>query len=228
MLDINVLKKLENISVLVVEDDENTRVAIAQSLKFYCKKLVTASDGLSGFDAYFKDDFDIVVTDINLPKLNGLEMLDEIKKIAPHLISIVITSYDTNENILASINIGAYYYLRKPIKTQDLQTTIIMATNHLFSDKISFKNGYEYDFKERILYKNANIVQLTKIEARLFHLLVSNIDKTINYEMIESYVWGTKSMSSEALRMIVNKIRLKTDKAIIENFSGVGYKITRG
>lgn len=116
MINENILKKLGNISVLLVEDDENTRLAIAQSLQIYCKNIQTAKGGIEGFEKFFKGEFDIVVTDINLPGLNGLEMLDEIKKRAPHVASIIITSYDTSENMLASIELGAYNYLRKPFK----------------------------------------------------------------------------------------------------------------
>lgn len=225
MLDVNVLSKLANVSVLLVEDDENTRLAITQSLEFYCKKLVSAKDGLEGFECYFKDEFDIVITDINLPNLNGLEMLDEIKKRAPHVRSIIITSYDTSENMLASIELGAYNYLRKPFKIEELQTTIIMATKNLYENRIKFRNIYEYDLGERMLYKDGKAIVLTKIEAKLFFLLVSNLDKVVSYEVIENFVWGEKSMSNEALRMAIKKIRLKTDQNIIENISSVGYKI---
>lgn len=121
MINESILKKLGNISVLLVENDENTRFAIAQSLQIYCKNIQTASDGIEGFEKFFKGEFDIVVTDINLPSLNGLEMLDEIKKRAPHVASIIIiTSYDTSENMLASIELGAYNYLRKPFKIEEL------------------------------------------------------------------------------------------------------------
>ncbi|HDZ5339878.1 TPA: response regulator transcription factor [Campylobacter fetus] len=225
MIDENILKKLKNISVLLVEDDENTRFAITQSLQFYCKKIDVASDGLEGFDKFFKDNFDIVVTDINLPNLNGLEMLDEIKKRAPHVASIIITSYDTSENILASIELGAYNYLRKPFKIEELQITILMATKNLYDNKISLKDDYEYDLASKTLYKDGNMISFTKIESKLLYLLVSNIDKIVSYEMIENFVWGDKAMSSEALRMVIKKIRLKTTNDIIENISGVGYRV---
>lgn len=225
MLDINILSKLKNISVLLVEDDENTKLAITQSLEFYCKKIVSAKDGLEGFNKYFEDIFDIVVTDINLPNLTGLEMLDEIKKRAPQVLSIIITSYDTNENILASIELGAYNYLRKPFKIEELQTAIIMATKNLYEKNIKFQNIYEYDLGNKILLKNDKEISMSKTEAKLFFLLISNINKVISYEIIENFVWGEKSMSSEALRMVIKKIRLKTDQNIIENISGVGYKI---
>ena len=226
MINENILKKLGNISVLLVEDDENTRLAIAQSLQIYCKNIQTAKGGMEGFEKFFKGEFDIVVTDINLPNLNGLEMLDEIKKRAPHVASIIITSYDTSENMLASIELGAYNYLRKPFKIEELQTTILMATKSLFENKIRIKGLYEYDLLGKSLYKNGAPIGLTKIEAKLFFLLASNLDKIVNYETIENFVWGEKPMSSEALRMVVKKIRLKTENDMIENFSGIGYKIS--
>ena len=227
MINENILKKLGNISVLLVEDDENTRLAIAQSLQIYCKNIQTAKGGMEGFEKFFKGEFDIIVTDINLPNLNGLEMLDEIKKRAPHVASIIITSYDTSENMLASIELGAYNYLRKPFRIEELQTTILMATKSLFENKIRLKELYEYDLLGKSLYKNGAPIDLTKIEAKLFFLLASNLDKIVNYETIENFVWGEKPMSSEALRMVVKKIRLKTQNDMIENFSGVGYKIRK-
>ena len=227
MINENILKKLGNISVLLVEDDENTRLAIAQSLQIYCKNIQTAKGGIEGFEKFFKGEFDIVVTDINLPSLNGLEMLDEIKKRAPHVASIIITSYDTSENMLASIELGAYNYLRKPFKIEELQTTILMATKSLFENKIRIKGLYEYDLLDKSLYKNGAPIGLTKIAAKLFFLLARNLDKIVNYETIENFVWGEKPMSSEALRMVVKKIRLKTENDMIENFSGIGYKICK-
>lgn len=66
-----------------------------------------------------------------------------------------------------------------------------------------------------------------KNEAKLFFLLVSNIEKVVSYKVIENYVWSEKSMSNEALRMTIKKIRAKTDGDLIKNISGVGYKLSR-
>ena len=67
---------------------------------------------------------------------------------------------------------------------------------------------------------------MPKNEAKLFFLLVSNIEKVVSYEVIETYVWGEKSMSNEALRMTIKKIRAKTDADLIKNISGVGYRLS--
>ena len=76
-------------------------------------------------------------------------------------------------------------------------------------------------------FKNGEEVQMPKNEAKLFFLLVSNIEKVVSYEVIENYVWSEKSMSNEALRMTIKKIRAKIDTDPIKNISGVGYKLSR-
>ena len=97
-----------------------------------------------------------------------------------------------------------------------------MATKDIFESRIKFKEIYEYDMKSKQLFKNGEEVQMPKNEAKLFFLIVSNID----YEVIENYVWSEKSMSNEALRMTIKKIRVKTDADLIKNISGVGYRLS--
>ena len=80
--------------------------------------------------------------------------------------------------------------------------------------------------KSKQLFKNGEEVQMSKNEAKLFFLLVSNIEKVVSYEVMENYVWSEKSMSNEALRMTIKKIRTKTDANLIKNISGVGYKLS--
>ena len=80
--------------------------------------------------------------------------------------------------------------------------------------------------KSKQLFKNGEEVQMPKNEAKLFFLLVSNIEKVVSYEVIENYVWGEKSMSNEDLRMTIKKIRAKTDTDLIKNISGVGYRLS--
>jgi len=101
-----------------------------------------------------------------------------------------------------------------------------MATKDLFESRIKFKEIYEYDMKSKQLFKNGEEVQMPKNEAKLFFLLVSNIEKVVSYEVIENYVWSEKSMSNEALRMTIKKIRAKTDADLIKNISGVGYRLS--
>lgn len=226
MIDLKVLKKLSQIHVLIVEDDEMTAFALRQSLGMHCKRVDVANDGIEGFEMFEKFKPDIVISDINLPEMNGLDMVHSMHEVCPHLPVIIITSYDTEENISESINQGAYNYLRKPISIEELQTSLLMATKNIYNFQISLDNNFIYDKNNKELVDGeGKVVKLTKLEREIIHLLISNMDKTVDYSTIESYAWQEKSMSIEALRMRIKKIRQKTYNDIIENISGCGYRI---
>lgn len=226
MINIKVLKKLSNIHVLIVEDDKMTVHALKQSLLMYCRRVDVAFDGLKGLELFEKNEPDVVISDINLPELNGLEMVKSMHEVSPHLPVIIITSYDSIENISESINQGAYSYLRKPIAIEELQIALLLATKDINNSQIILDNGFTYCKESKLfLGPNNKEIILTKYEKKLIHLLISNIDQVIEYSTIESYVWQGKSMSPESLRMQIKKIRQKIYPDIIENISSCGYRI---
>lgn len=223
MLDTKVLKKLANIHVLIVEDDEMTAHVIHQSLNFHCKKVDVANNGMEGFEMYEKNRPDVVIADINMPEMSGLDMVKALHEVCPHLPVIIMTSYDSSENMLESINQGVYSYLRKPIRIEELQTALLMATKNIYNSNIKLEDEFHYDCNSKTLYNGYKQIKLTKTEKELVHLLMSNINKVVDFTTIESYVWQEKSMSIEALRMCIKKIRTKSYKDIIQTCSGQGY-----
>lgn len=225
MVDSKVLNKLSNIHVLIVEDDEMTAHVIHQSLNFYCKKVDIANNGIEGFELYEKNKPDVVIADINMPEMSGLEMAEALHEICPHLPIIIMTSYDSSENMLESINQGAYSYLRKPIRIEELQTALLMATKNIYNSNIKLEDDFHYDCASKNLYDGYKLIKLTKTEKELVHLLMSNINKVVDFTTIESYVWQEKSMSIEALRMCVKKIRAESYLKLIESVPGCGYII---
>ena len=226
MLDAKILNKLSNIKVLIVEDDQMTVSSIKQSLSMYCKKVDTAYDGISGFEKFEKFKPDVVIADINMPEMNGLEMVHAMHEISPHLPVIIMTSYDSSENMLESINQRVYSYLRKPIQIEDLQTQLLMATKDIYNSIISLENNFTYNKDTKTLKNEDGVcICFTKTEKKLFHLLISNVDRVVDFTVIENYVWEDKSMSVEALRMCIKKIRAKTYGNVIENVQGCGYRI---
>ncbi len=180
----------------------------------------------ANFELYKKIKHDVVITDISMPHLSGHEMIKAMHRIAPNLPIIVMTSHDSSENILKSIDEGVYSYLRKPIKIEDLQLALLMATKDIYNKTVFLNDKYKYDCSTKELFYGDEVVNLTKTEQDLLYLLVQNLDKVISYETIENYVWNDKSMSREALRMCIKKIRAKTYPKIIQNVWQQGYKMT--
>lgn len=225
MIDTKILKNLSHVHILIVEDDKMTSYALKQSLSMHSQYVQVASDGLEGIEIFERDRPDIVISDINLPKMNGLEMIGWMHQILPNLPVIIMTSYDSSENISESINQGVYNYLRKPIKIEELQLALLMATKDIYNSKVVLEQGFVYDNQKRNLYNANGVVKLTKLEQDLLHLLVCNANQIVDYFSIENYVWQDKSMSLKSLRMCIKNIRVKTYPCIIENISKCGYRL---
>lgn len=149
------LKELRNITILYVEDDEMVRTQTASMLDSIFKKTHIAVDGTQGLEQFkkFKNEIDIIVTDINMPGLTGLQLAEEIYKINSRIPIIITTAYTDEEYLLKSIELNINKYVTKPLKIKDLaicilkevkkyqrevsltKTTQVLATKHLSSEK---------------------------------------------------------------------------------------------
>jgi len=153
---------LENVKVLYVEDDELAREEVADFLDFEVGSLEVASDGEEGLEKFKTFKPDIVITDINMPKMNGLDMAKSIKKISPKTPIIVTSAYSDSDFIIKAIEIGISRYVLKPIDVDELLTMLVKSTKELiFDDTIETQNEY---IKFLIDSNSAFMLVLTKKE----------------------------------------------------------------
>ena len=116
MLDIKKLRDLtSSLDVLYVEDDFQIRESVGLYLKKFFHSVQSACDGSEGLGFYKKGKFDIVITDIEMPKMTGLEMSSKIKKMNPEQNIIIISAYSDSTRFIESILIGIDGYIIKPI-----------------------------------------------------------------------------------------------------------------
>ena len=113
------LIKIKDANILYIEDDEITREQLAQFLSSHCKTLYTASDGEEGFALFEKFKPDIVITDIEMPKLNGLDMTKKIRKLSLST-QIIITAYTKPHYLLEAVNLQLTQYLIKPLSLEKI------------------------------------------------------------------------------------------------------------
>jgi len=106
--------------ILLIEDEKITRITLSNTLKKEGYQVVSSATGQDGLDQFHRDKFDIVITDLRLPKTNGLEILKSIKETAPNCIVIIMTAYATVETAVEALKIGAYDYLTKPFSPDRL------------------------------------------------------------------------------------------------------------
>lgn len=122
------LKELKTITLLYVEDDEMTKAQTVSVFEKIFQKVLTASDGEEGLELFNKniDSIDAIVTDLNLPKMTGLKMAEEIHKISQNVPVIFTTAYTDEDTLLKAISLNVDSYITKPIKIKDLTETILM------------------------------------------------------------------------------------------------------
>ena len=120
-------KQLQLISILYVEDDEIVRAQTEKILDKLFKKVYVAVDGKDGLEIYRKniDDIDVIVTDINMPNINGLDMIKEMNKLKKSIPSIVTTAHSDSTNLLTAIDINIDKYITKPIQIKELTISIV-------------------------------------------------------------------------------------------------------
>ncbi|MDR2790530.1 MAG: response regulator transcription factor [Campylobacteraceae bacterium] len=215
---------LKNFSALLVEDDEIARNMIKQGLKEYFGVFYEAKDGLEGFEAFKKNRIDIIITDIQLPYLSGFEMIQEIQKLKPKQLFVVITAYGTDQNILKSIQNGAVSFLHKPIlDIQDIQRILLFAlAPKVKQPHVNIGGGVSIDFRREIIYKDGEALFLTQLHDKIFWLLCYNLNMLVTYEMIEDYVYEGESVNRRAIQM--SMLRIKKRLGInIENITNAGY-----
>lgn len=116
-----------NTEILIIEDEEEMRIALTEVLIRNGYSVHTASNGIEGLELFNKEPFNMVITDVKMPKISGLEVLKEIKKQSPQIPVIMITAYGTIDNAVEAMREGAFDYILKPFSAEILDDTVLRA-----------------------------------------------------------------------------------------------------
>ena len=106
--------------ILIAEDEEIMRITLKDVLSREGYQVTTADDGQEGLERFKQHDFDLVIADLRMPKLDGIQLLKEIKRLSPETAVIMITAYGTVETAVQAMRLGAHDYLTKPLLIEEL------------------------------------------------------------------------------------------------------------
>ncbi|WP_419258800.1 response regulator [Campylobacter fetus] len=217
------LGKLKGVDILVVEDCDMARTALKLGLKPYCRCYYEASNGYEGIEIFKNHKIDIIITDIHMPLLNGLEMIEEIKKIKPQQSFIVITSYDTDENFFRSIKDGAMQFIRKQLVIEDVQNALLLAISKKEDKIFKISSNIRVNLSNETIFDGEKQLFLTNIENKLLWLFCYNINMVVTYDMIEEYVYDSLDVKKGSIHTAVLRLKKHLDGINIENISAKGY-----
>ena len=217
----------QHLNVLYVEDEESIREMMAEVLADEFASFETAADGIEGLQKFKEKSYDLVITDIEMPNMGGLDLAQKIRQIKEDIPIILLTAYSEKEKLFKAIDIGVTKYLVKPFTPDKLLETIceIVAKRQKKDEVIPLKSDIIYYKAKAQIEKNNQIIQLTKKEKKFLDLLLANKTRVVSFDEIERSVWGDGDFSDNALRTLVKRLRKKLTKDLIRNYSGLGYKI---
>ena len=161
--------ELQKLKILYVEDSDDAREMFVSLLSFGSESgenIIVAKNGKEGLEKFKENDIDLVITDINMPEMNGLEMAEEIKKINSNVPIIVISAHDEKEHFIKSIEIGIDGYLIKPVNFEQLQGVLSRVINNYKNYKEAQKNLHMFKTYQKIL-DLFSIVSKTDLKGRI-------------------------------------------------------------
>ncbi len=221
MINDEILKKLR---ILYVEDEAALSRLLKEAIGSRFDEFHLAHDGMEGLAKYRKIKPDIVITDITMPKMDGLEMARKIHNEDRNIPLIVLSAYSDKEKLLCAIDVGINKYLIKPFDPDTLLEYIC----ELYDDNkdrhtIKLVNGFSFDKKQKQLSRNNKTVRLTRRELGLIDKMIENSGFFMDTEEIKKTLWKGESVTDDALRVFIKRLREKTDRNFIQNSSGEGY-----
>ncbi|BAK73889.1 MAG: response regulator transcription factor [Candidatus Altimarinota bacterium] len=221
----DILEQLKNYTLLCVEDEDGIRKRLVNTLKYYFKEVYEASNADDGFALYYEYKPTIIISDIEMPKKNGIQMIQDIREEDLSTIIVMLTAYSSEEYLLSLINLNINHYILKPVTSESLLNGIVKAFGNRLESNIKFCEDIYFNIKKRELYHENKIINLRKREKDFLLLLYENRNRILTYEMIEEYIWKDKIMTMSALKTFIKELRQRLPKDLIANVPLEGYKL---
>jgi DNA-binding response OmpR family regulator len=216
----------KDITILFAEDEKRLAKIMSSAIEDYFGKFIIALDGEEALKKYHKIRPDIIITDIMMPKMNGLELAREIKSIDEDLPIIILSAYSHTDMLLQAIDIGVTKYFIKPFNPDELLEYLATLIPKIRNNKVvDLVDNFKFDIKNKKLYQNETEVSLTKREIDFFSLLIDRQDYGVNNQTIKNTLWTDNPVPNDRLRTFIKRLRDKTSKRLIENISSQGYRL---
>ncbi|XOB61921.1 response regulator transcription factor [Campylobacterota bacterium DY0563] len=228
-MNIDYLKFLKTLNILYVEDEENIRRNIAKTLLLLVNSVTTASNGKEALSLLKNNHIDIILSDISMPEMSGLELSKEIRKNNKTIPIILLTAHTDTNFLLEATRLKLIDYIIKPLDFNQLKEALIKSSNEIYDSGnfcINFENNIHYNLSKKKLYIDTQEINITAKEIILLEFLYKNRKRVVPTIEIKNNVWEDEyDATDSALKGVLNKLRKKIGKDSIKNISGIGYQL---
>lgn len=217
--------------LLLLEDDYDYKISIKEYLESLDYEIDDFDNGEDALHAIYENNYQILILDIRVPKINGYELVKMIREDNISTPVIYITSLTDINNLSLGYELGCNDYIKKPFSPKELKYRIEQLIKLFYTKennkKVELLPSFSYDIIKKQLFNQEEEILLTKKENEVIFTLVSNKNSFVSIENLRSEVWNDKYICEADIRVCIKKIRDKTSKDFIKNQRGVGYKIDR-
>lgn len=232
--DAAILKELRQFTLLYVEDDTVTREYLSEMLQSYFYNVVTANNGKEAYEKTLLNScIDIILTDINLPKENGLLFIDKFRKENKSIPVVFLSAYKNTETLMGAIPLNVSAFLVKPVRFEKIiealadalrvkQNLAFKANNENF---LQLPNGLEIDLDKKVVRNKNEILLLSKKEFELTEILVRNKKSILSRAQIEELLWNGTVVADSSVKTLIKKLRAKIGEDSIVTVKNLGYMI---
>jgi DNA-binding response OmpR family regulator len=218
--------------VLIAEDDVALAKFVSQGLEAEHYTVDVCSDGEQARTAASEVDYDLIILDLNLPKLDGVAVLRQLRSKKPTLPVLVLTQRTRVEDRVQCLDTGADDYLPKPFSFSELSARIraLLRRSHLPSESILAIDDLKLDRIEHRVERSGRRIDLTTKEFALLEYLMRNAGRCVTRAMIIEHVWNlTFDTTTNVVDVYINYLRRKIDDGhatkLIHTVRGVGYEL---
>ncbi|MCY6482860.1 response regulator transcription factor [Clostridium aestuarii] len=217
--------------ILIVEDEVKIARFVELELKYEGYNVEQAHDGRTGLEKALSEEYDLILLDVMLPGLNGMEVCRRIRQVSETPI-IMLTAKDETMDVVMGLDTGADDYMTKPFAIEELlariRVTLKRKNSQTKSSKSFYVGGLTLDLNKYIVTYNSENIDLTKTEFDLLKYLMENQNIALSREQIMENVWGFDYLGDTNvvdvyIRYLRTKIDNKYNKKFIYTIRGVGY-----
>ena len=211
--------------ILLLEDDVILQDIIGEFLEENGYEVSSFYDGEKALDAIGKSQYDLLILDVNVPSINGFEILEYLREIGNTTPAIYITSLAGIKDLKKGFDLGAEDYLKKPFELEELQVRIerIVKSCHLH-EEIEI-DGMKFIPKAHQIYIGDKVIEMRQKEAQVLEYFVRNQGKIISCDEIIENIWDDEHVPTHAtIRTYIKNLRKMFDKDYFDNIKGEGYR----
>lgn len=219
--------------ILVVDDESTIRELITEVLKIADYDFVTAVDGVEALNEIRKQNFDLIVLDVNLPRMDGFAVLQKVRESAPTLPIMMISARTEKDDVTHGLRLGADDYIRKPFSMEEL---LLRVENRLGRNKSNKNEIYNCgpltldEGKHTVTFEEKK-VDLSPTEFNLLSVLIQSPNRVFSKEKLLDLVWGLDfQTSTNVVDTYISYLRKKLHQEGFEGIKtvrGVGFKLER-